>query len=47
MGGWKTGCDLLTSILHGLPVSPRTSVFVSREVKKFREETLVGQHKVY
>lgn len=41
------GPDLLTLILHGLLVSPRTLVFVSREVKKFREETLLGQHEVY
>lgn len=47
-GGWKIGHDLLTLILHGLLVSPRTLfVFVSREVKKFREETLLDQHKVY
>lgn len=42
-GEWKTGYDLLILILRGLLVSPRTSVFVSIKVKKFREETLQSQ----
>lgn len=41
-GGWKIGYDLLVLILRGLLVFLRILVFVSREVKKFREEVFLG-----